>query len=561
MDSDSLKVSENKAEIFHDEDLVSIALDDSIEETHPGKAVWLIVCAVSMGGFLFGYDTGVISSVLVNLGSDLGKPLSSNEQELITSITSGGALIGSVAAGMTADKYGRKLAIYVGCIIFFVGSIIQAAAYSLPQMTAGRLVVGFGVGEAAMIVPLYIGEMAPARFRGRLIVFDNICVTFGQLVSYALGAAFTNVASGWRYMVGLGAVPALLLVTMMPFCPETPRQLVLHGRLEEARRVIAKIFPRATDQQVDAKARLIRYSIEEATASISNKSLAWQMRQLFTVGQNVRALITACAVMAVSQLGGFNSLMYYASTLFSMVGFDKPTVVSIVVGATNFIFGFPNFILIDRFGRRRMLLCLSLVVASVAFHWIPVNHDLTAVETREMGWPDILLLVSLIVYIAFYSAGVAPISWVGTELLPLNVTCWGCNIIISSTFLSMMKGMTPSGTFGFYAGICFLGFIFAIFCYAEVHNMPLEPVREIYNHGFGVKCIDLFNLLPMIKYNSDTEYLSSDNPSRYQFISTNKAKSHGPQLSGCPQGISYLPMGLYGDTLLMSQVYSNVYIQ
>ncbi|QRD91991.1 myo-inositol transporter [Aspergillus flavus] len=503
MDSDSLQISENKAEIFHDEDLVSIALDDSIEETHPGKAVWLIVCAVSMGGFLFGYDTGVISSVLVNLGSDLGKPLSSNEQELITSITSGGALIGSVAAGMTADKYGRKLAIYVGCIIFFIGSIIQAAAYSLPQMTVGRLVVGFGVGEAAMIVPLYIGEMAPARFRGRLIVFDNICVTFGQLVSYALGAAFTDVASGWRYMVGLGAVPALLLVAMMPFCPETPRQLVLHGRLEEARRVISKIFPRATDRQVDAKARLIRYSIEEATASISNKSLAWQMRQLFTVGQNVRALITACAVMAVSQLGGFNSLMYYASTLFSMVGFDKPTVVSIVVGATNFIFGFPNFIFIDRFGRRRMLLvtilgmCLSLVVASVAFHWIPVNHDLTAVETREMGWPNILLLVSLIVYIAFYSAGVAPISWVGTEFLPLevralgtmmnSVTCWGCNIIISSTFLSMMKGMTPSGTFGFYAGICLLGFIFAIFCYAEVHNMPLESVREIYNHGFGVK--------------------------------------------------------------------------
>lgn len=137
------------------------------------------------------------------------------------------------------------------------------------------------------------------------------------------------------------------------------------------------------------------------------------------------------------------------------------------------------------------------MVASIAFHWIPVNHDLTAVETREMGWPNILLLVSLIVYIAFYAAGVAPISWVGTEFLPLevralgtmmnSVTCWGCNIIISSTFLSMMKGMTPSGAFGFYAGICFLGFIFAIFCYAEVHNMPLESVREIYNHGFGVK--------------------------------------------------------------------------
>jgi SP family myo-inositol transporter-like MFS transporter 13 len=174
--------------------------------------------------------------VLINMGSDLGKPLSSNEQELVTSITSGGALIGSVVAGMTADKYGAKLAIYVGCIIFFIGSIIQATAYSLAKLTVGRLVVGFGVGEAAMIVPLYIGEMAPARFRGRLIFFDNFCVTFGQLISYALGAAFTIVASGWRYMVGLGAIPALLLIAMMPLCPETPRQLLLHGRIEEAKR-------------------------------------------------------------------------------------------------------------------------------------------------------------------------------------------------------------------------------------------------------------------------------------------------------------------------------------
>ncbi|KAB8068279.1 hypothetical protein BDV29DRAFT_199507 [Aspergillus leporis] len=400
---------------------------DSIEETDTGKTIWLIVCAVSMGGFLFGYDTGVIPAVLINMGSDLGKPLSSNEQELVTSITSGGALIGSVVAGMTADKYGAKLAIYVGCIIFFIGSIIQATAYSLAKLTVGRLVVGFGVGEAAMIVPLYIGEMAPARFRGRLIFFDNFCVTFGQLISYALGAAFTIVASGWRYMVGLGAIPALLLIAMMPLCPETPRQLLLH----------AKIFPQVTDQQADAKAILIRHSLEETIASISDKSLLWQMRQLFTVCPSVQALITACAVMAVSQLGS-NTIIYYSTTLFSIVGFDKPTVVSIVVGAINLIIGFPNFIFIYRFGRRRMLLVtilgmasLPLVVASVAFHWIPINHNLTVTMMN-------------------------------------SVTCWRCNIIISSTFLSMMKGMTPSGAFGFYAGIGFLRFIFAVFCYPEV---------------------------------------------------------------------------------------------
>jgi SP family myo-inositol transporter-like MFS transporter 13 len=467
-----------------------------------------------------GYDTGVISAVLVSLGTDLGKALSSSEQELITSIISGGALIGAVLAGLTSDKYGRKLGIYVGCVLFVVGTVIQAAAYSIAQMTVGRLIVGFGVGNAAMIIPLYIGEMAPARFRGRLIVFDNLCVAFGQFVSYALGAAFTDVTHGWRYMVGIGAIPALMLGAAMPWCPETPRQLISHSRGDEARQVLKRIFPQATDQQVDAKARLIQHSIEEAAVSVSERSLWWQMKQLFTVRENVRALVTACMVMAISQLGGFNTLMYYSATLFSMVGFNKPTAVSMVVGATNFLFGFANFASIDRFGRRVVLLItilgmvspptgkmiilrltlaqsLSLVVAAIAFHWIPVNHDLTVVQTQQMNWASILLLVTIIVYVAFFAAGVAPIAWVGTEFLPLEVralgtmmntvTCWGCNIIISSTFLSMMKAMTPSGAFGFYAGICFVGWVFVIVCYAEVHNMPLESVREVYRHGFGVK--------------------------------------------------------------------------
>ncbi|PYI15549.1 myo-inositol transporter [Aspergillus violaceofuscus CBS 115571] len=495
---------ELKPQAFHDEDLVvGDGLDDSIETTLPGKAIWLIACTVSMGGFLFGYDTGVISAVLVSLGDDLGQTLSTSDQELITSITSGGALVGAVLAGLTSDKYGRKLAIYVGCTVFFVGTVLQAASFSLAQMVVGRLIVGFGVGEAAMIVPLYIGEMAPARYRGRMIVFDNICVTFGQLISYALGAAFTNVSQGWRYTIAIGAVPAVALAATMPLCPETPRQLVSHGRDEEAKKVIAQIFPRATNRQVAAKIQVIRHSIEESSVSVADKSLWWQTKQLFTVGENLRALITACSVMAVSQLGGFNTLMYYSATLFSLVGFNQATAVSIVVGATNFIFGFPNFAFIDRFGRRSMLLVtllgmsLSLVVVAVVFHWIPVNSDLSFSGPREMTWASIVLLVALIIYIAFYSSGVAPISWVGTEFLPLEVralgtmvntvTCWGCNIIISSTFLSMMKGMTPSGAFGFYAGICFLGWLFVVFCYAEVHNMPLESVREIYTDGFGVK--------------------------------------------------------------------------
>jgi MFS transporter, SP family, solute carrier family 2 (myo-inositol transporter), member 13 len=127
---------------------------DTIELTKTGKFAWLVSITAAIGGMLFGYDTGIISAILVYIHTDLGQDLSSQERELITSITSGGAFVGAIFAGATADRYGRKIAIYVGCVLFIIGAVLQACAFSLAQMTVGRLVVGFGVGSAAMIVPL-----------------------------------------------------------------------------------------------------------------------------------------------------------------------------------------------------------------------------------------------------------------------------------------------------------------------------------------------------------------------------------------------------------------------
>lgn len=224
--------------------------------------------------------------------------MTSGEQELITSITSGGAFIGALVAGLTGDKMGRKFAIYLGCVVFILGAIIQAAAYSLVQMTIGRLIVGFGVGSAAMIIPLYIGELAPARYRGRLIVFDNLFVAGGQFIAYALGAGFTEIPQGWRYMVGLGALPAIVLAAVLPLCPESPRHLVSHKKVDEAKKVLHQIFPQATPQMVESKIKFIQFSLEVSTGVLSDRSIWWQLKQLFCIPANARALFTACAVMA-----------------------------------------------------------------------------------------------------------------------------------------------------------------------------------------------------------------------------------------------------------------------
>ncbi len=292
---------------------------DSIEQTKAGLYSWLVTATADLGGLLFGYDTGIIAAVLVCIGSDLGHSLSSNEKELITSITSGGAFFGAIFAGLTADQYGRKSAIYIGCILFVFGAILQAAAFSIAQMTVGRLIVGFGVGSAAAIVPLYIAEVSPSKYRGRMIGLDNMSITGVQLVSYGIGAAFAYVTSGWRYMVGGGAIPAIILAILLLFCPESPRQLIYHDKPEEAAKVIRKIYPNGTGQQVADKIKHITYHVQLAKAINAGKSRWWIIKQLYVVPANLYSLITACGLMAISQLAGFNALVYYSPLVFPLV--------------------------------------------------------------------------------------------------------------------------------------------------------------------------------------------------------------------------------------------------
>lgn len=142
-------------------------------------------------------------------------------------------------------------------------------------------------------------------------------------------------------------------------------------------------------------------------------------------------------------------------------------------------------------------MAICMLVASISFHYIPINTHTLELTEDHVGWPGTLVLVCIVCYVACFSSGVATIAWIGTELIPMEVravgtmfntvTCWSTNIIIASTFLSMMKGITPSGAFGFYTAICFIGWLFVVFCYPEAKGMPLEAVREVFTHGFGVR--------------------------------------------------------------------------
>ncbi|GAB1727181.1 hypothetical protein NU195Hw_g8096t1 [Hortaea werneckii] len=477
--------------------------DNDIDNIAVSWFVWLVAATASIAGALFGYDTGIISAVLVYLGTDLdNKEASSGEKEAITALCSAGAFVGAIIAGLTADKYGRKIAIYVGCVLFTIGAVLQGASYSIAQMCVGRLIVGFGVGSAAMVVPLYIAEIAPTKVRGRLIGLNNMSITGGQVISYGIGAAFAHVDGGWRYMVGLGALPAIVLAALLPFCPESPRQLIFHGRLQEAEAVLLKIYKGASIDQVRAKVALIAAACEEAKEL--NEGSRWmKIKQLHTNPANLRALVCACGLMVISQMSGFNTLMYYSSTLFALVGFSNPVAVGLVVAGTNFVMTWVNMMTVDPIGRRRVLvstvwgMSVGLLAVAIAFSFIPVNTETLELEATSVSAPAIVVLVFIIWFVFFYGVSVGNTAWMSTDFFPMEVramgtmwltcSCWGSNIIVSSTFLSMMKGMTPSGAFGFYAAICGLGWVLIILFYPEVSGLTLEEIGDVFKSKNPVK--------------------------------------------------------------------------
>lgn len=341
------------------------------------------------------------------------------------------------------------------------------------------------------------------KVRGRLIGLNNMSITGGQVISYGIGAAFAHVPHGWRYMVGLGGVPSIILACMLPFCPESPRQLIWHGKLEQAEAVLQKIYKGASQEQVKNKVALIHAACE-ATKELNYSETRWaKVKRLHTIPSNLRALICACGLMVISQMSGFNVLMYYSATLFDIVGFSNPVAVGLVVAGTNFIMTWINMMCVDPIGRRRVLLSTvwgmsaGLLAVAVAFSFIPINRETLEVTSDNIKTPAIVVLVFIIWFVAFYGVSVGNTAWMSTDFFPVDVramgtmwltcSCWGSNIIVSSTFLSMMKGITPCGAFGFYAAICGIGWVLIYFFYPEVSGLTLEEIKEVFQHGFGVR--------------------------------------------------------------------------
>ncbi|KAI7867955.1 general substrate transporter [Spinellus fusiger] len=499
--------------------------ETTLEHTHITRFTYILVICVCVGGFLFGYDTGVISGALQPLQDTF--QLNTVQKELVVGGTTLGAIFGGFFCGM--------ILVIVSSIIFIAGALLLALARSYPVLLLGRLVVGLGVGMASMIVPVYVSELAPKNIRGRLTTLNTLVITFGQVVAYIMNIAFANVDEGWRYMFGIAAIPALFQFIIMPFLPESPRRLVTNNQLDEAKSVFRKIYgDQVSDAFIDNE---IQTMLEET--SLSKGSTYGDLLKKNTL----RPLLIACLLQAAQQLSGFNAAMYYAATILKMAGFrsrQNSTSVAIIVSVTNMVFTAVAVAVVDRAGRRRMVIVtmLMMVVGLVALGgtfaaqqgFIPrqdscsgyVTHCSRCVLDDRCGWSisqntcnslavleadDIyqsptgcpprdndraitgVLVTSLIVYVASYALGLGYAPWlIQSEMFSNKVrgkangvstaVNWICNLIISTTFLSMTDTLTSAGTFWFYAAISFVLWIILYFILPETTGKSLEEVNE-----------------------------------------------------------------------------------
>lgn len=507
----------------------SQAQDTSPQETLTDTAntfVWTLTISACVSGLLFGYDTGVISSTLVSIGTNLShRDLTNLDKGLITSCTSAFALVASPIAGVLADRIGRKNIIVIADLLFVIGALCQAYTGTVTGMILGRSVVGLAIGGASLITPLYISELAPSHLRGRLVTVSLLLITGGQMAAYVIGWLFSTMHGGWRWMVGLGALPAAVQVGLLMFMPETPRYLCKAQKQTEAKAILTRVYQGISTDPSQTAANVIRAinkEINEESESrlilakdrpgSSRLVLPMTLSSLLFYAPHRRALTITCMLQGLQQLCGFNSLMYFSATIFELLSFSSPTLTSLSIACTNFLFTVAAFYLIDRIGRRRILLltipimAIALLLCAASFTAIEMPQSPTSPSSAASSTPDnsastsrgpaLAVLCSFLLYVAAYATGLGPVPWQQSELFPLSVrslgssiataTNWGSNTIVGLTFLPMMQFLTPGWTFVCYAIVCVAGWVIVKMIYPETMGLGLEEVSELLNDGWGV---------------------------------------------------------------------------
>jgi len=324
------------------------------DEYSPTITMYVLTFFAALGGFLFGYDTGVISGALLPITRIFH--LNDMWKEVIVSSTVGAAIFGAVSGGWFNDKFGRKLVLITSSVIFVAGAVLMAVASNKELLMIGRLVVGVAIGYTSTTCPLYVAECAPANIRGKLITIYQMFITLGMCFAAVLDGIFSkDKEDGWRYMLGIGALPGIIMFIGLFFMPESPRYLVQKGKIAEAENVLRKLRGTASvEEELDAIINTC-----ELNASHEKENVFKTIARFLKTSSTRRAVIVGCGLQAIQQLSGINTVMYYSATIISLAGIeDEQTAIwyAAIVAAGNVVFTFFALFVVERAGRRKMTL-------------------------------------------------------------------------------------------------------------------------------------------------------------------------------------------------------------
>ncbi|MFW6690620.1 sugar porter family MFS transporter [Streptomyces sp. MAR4 CNX-425] len=449
------------------------------------RRIRLWAAAIALGGFLFGFDTGVVSGALLYLKDDFG--LSPLQQGTVVSVLLVGAVAGATSAGRIADRLGRRRTLGLVGAVFLAGTAMVALAGGYGVLLAGRLVLGLAVGAASATVPVYLSEVSPTEIRGRLLTLNQLMITVGILVAYLVNLAFAP-AGLWRGMFAAGAVPALLMVAAaLWLLPESPQWLIARGREDEARRLIASVSSaEIADRLVARMARRLAEEREQSAKSAGGDAggarglLAYDVRPALAVG---------LTLAAVQQFGGINTIIYYAPTIIQRTGLTASNSIfySVFIGVINVVMTLVAIRVVDRAGRRPLVL-VSLALMAVTLFLLGLSF--------VTGMTPVLSLLFMVVYIAAYAGGLGPVFWtlIG-EIFPAALRAagssvstavnWISNFAVSLAFLPVVHALGQGETFWIFAAICVAAFFFVGRYVPETRGRDPEQIESALAARFG----------------------------------------------------------------------------
>lgn len=439
------------------------------------KTYLILICLVAAaGGFLFGFDTSVISGVIEYLVPKFG--LNEFQKGWTVACILIGCMLGSYFSGSISKKYGRKNTLMFSAVVFLISSLGCAFANAYPVFILVRILAGVSVGAASTLAPVYIAEISPANHRGKLLTLNLIAIILGQTTAFFSNYALQNVggANNWRWMIGIMAVPSVIFLIALFFVPESPRWLIEKKRDEEALLILQRL------NTVSAAGHVMTEIKDSLKTSSSFKFGALFRGTLFKI------LIIGCLLAIFQQVTGINIIMYFAPSIFKAANFGQSSALfqTAIIGIVYLVFSLLAFLFIDKIGRKPLMIAGS---AGMAISLILLA--LTFVTNHTTGY---LVLFCIMGFIASFGFSLGPVVWVlipeifpnqyRSEGVALSVfVMWVANFLVTVTFPMLLKAIHGYAFF-IYAAMSVLCAIFSVTMLRETKGKTLEELEHLYSN-------------------------------------------------------------------------------